>query len=208
MSHLLGQGNVRAIHSRSDLHLPDDIADEVGELAGDPDSPPNLSHSLTPIQFTTPIGETKLSVPSDIANEFALTFLAHDDRAAYSGIEAVGPGHIDGDASGVLIGRFGDEDPTADVAGGGFRGNRSQVLHQVLRIGNAGSITSLDRKSGSDDGEVEVTQTHQGVRYVFHAPLCTLLAKSVAETLNVLVRALESSAILIDGVAAVQGVSP
>src|SRR6185437_12865708 len=92
VGHLLSRLGARLIGLGGDLHLPGDIPDEAGELAGDRHATLVLSHFSPGIQFAKPVRETKLRFPGDIANGFGLTFLAHLNGAAYSGIEAIGPG--------------------------------------------------------------------------------------------------------------------
>ena len=199
VSHLLlGRLGMRLIGSGGDLHLPCDIPDKAGELAGDRHAALALSHLSPCVQFAKPVGESKLRFPGDIADGFGLTFLAHLDGAANSGVEAVGPGRLDEDASGVFVSHFGNGALAASIAGGELRGDQSQVLHQCLRMSKAGQVSDLSDE-GDRRGEIHATQTHQGVDHAFHAPVLILLAKGLGESLYALVRVLDGLTILIEG---------
>src|SRR6185312_2334172 len=186
VSHPLGRWSVKAGCSGRDFHLPGDIPDEAGELTSDRDAAFVLGHFSPCIELAKAVREAKLRSPGEVADGFGLTFLAYLDGAADSGIEAVGPGRLDEDASGVLIACFGDGAAlAAGIAGRELRGDQPQVLHQCLWVSKAAQIAKLCDEAGGR-GEIKAAQTHQRIDDTFHAPLFTLLAQCLRQPLDAL----------------------
>ena len=180
-----------------ELDVPCDIPDEAGQLSGDRDTAFVLRHLASGVELLEAIGQARLRFPGDVTNDFGLTALAHFDWAADTRVEAVRPGRLDQDASGLFVAGSCDRSLVAIASGGELRRHQSQIRHQGSRVGKAGEVPEFgDQRHGGE--KINAAQTHQGRDYRPHPPTLALFVQPLRQPIDTLLRLFDRLTILVE----------
>ena len=103
-----------------------------------------------PIAFAQP----HLGLPTDILKRFRQRFEAQLEMAADLGRIAVRPGPFDQHPPGMGVARLGDASLATSVSTGVFRGDETEITHELSRVVKTGEVAQF-RHEGDGHGELD-----------------------------------------------------
>src|ERR1700730_10766852 len=89
------------------FHMARHVPDKSGEFAGDSDADFVLRELSSHRKTAPALGQTQLSLPGDVADDFRLSLLANLETSSHLSFEAIIPRGLHQDASSVLVAAFG-----------------------------------------------------------------------------------------------------
>jgi hypothetical protein len=108
-------------------HVPADIPDKAGEFAGDSDAGLVWIELATHPKTSPAFGQTQLCLPGDVTEYLRLPLVAHLEGPADMSLEAIAPGGLDQDASGMFVAAFGTGSLATARTARVLRGHQSEV---------------------------------------------------------------------------------
>ena len=130
--------------------------------------------------------QSDLGFPTDVLDDFGLFFESQLQMSADLGGIAIRPGPFDQDASGMGVAGFGNRPLPALLAGGIFRGNQAQKLHQFSWALKPCEVAHFCHQ-GDGHGALHPTQSLEGLDHRVQTPRFDVLMEFVLQTLEAFV---------------------
>jgi hypothetical protein len=151
------------------LNFPGNSPYEAGELASDGGYHFGFHFSLGH-KPTEPAAESNLGFPGNIPDGLRQSLLSFEQKPAYPGRLAIGVGRFNENAPDVAIAGFGDAAPFDGLTAGVFRGNQTQIGHELPGILKTSYIADL-RDGGYSHRRSHPSEGLEGFNHWGQAPL-------------------------------------
>src|SRR5262245_3859188 len=176
--------------SRVEWHLAGDGPHEGRHLASD-GGDDDVGVFAAGDQSAEAAAETDLGLPGDVADGLGQTLEALLDVWRDLGGEAIGPGALDENATGVSVAGLGDAAETATLAGGVHAGDESEEAGELTGVVEARDVAELGG-DGDGDGALDAAHGLEGADDRGETPALHLVAQLGLETQ-------EARHLLVDG---------